>query len=204
MIVFSVGRGVFGCCFSAQCRRARASSVRVEHTPPASQRRCSSCSIRCLILDGRPGKPERYSSTGGPAVASVFVVEEGSAGGFGRVVTLIRGLQRQGNDVRILHGGDFLFPSLESQLWNGEQMVDALNFMDDIAPMHIAPGNHEFDRRTPDAVINAVRQSHFDWLGDNVRLYLPAWMTRRAISNLSRLPAFYARSMEGALERCAT
>ena len=44
-------------------------------------------------------------------------VEEGNAGGFSRVVTIIRGLKKQGNDVRILHGGDFLFPSLESQLW---------------------------------------------------------------------------------------
>ena len=100
----------------------------------------------------------------------IDAVDEGRAGGFGRVVTIIRGLQRQGNDVRILHGGDFLYPSLESQLWNGEHMVDALNFMDDIAPMYVVPGNHEFDRRTPDAAINAVRGSRFEWLGDNWRL----------------------------------
>lgn len=100
----------------------------------------------------------------------IDAVEEGKAGGFGRIVTLIRGLKQQGNDVRILHGGDFLFPSLESQLWGGEQMVDAFNFMDDLAPMYVVPGNHEFDRRTPDALVNAVRQSRFDWLGDNYRL----------------------------------
>ncbi len=100
----------------------------------------------------------------------IDAVEEGRAGGFGRVVTIIRELKRQGNDVRILQGGDFLFPSLESQLWQGEQMVDAFNFMDNIAPMYVVPGNHEFDRRGPEAVINAVRLSEFDWLGDNVRL----------------------------------
>jgi 5'-nucleotidase len=100
----------------------------------------------------------------------IDAVEEGKAGGFGRVVTIIRGLKKQGNNVRILHGGDFLFPSLESQLWGGEQMVEALNFMDDIAPMYVVPGNHEFDRRTPEAIINAMRQSRFDWLGDNLRL----------------------------------
>jgi 5'-nucleotidase len=97
-------------------------------------------------------------------------VEDGNAGGFSRVVTLIRGLQRQGNDVRILHGGDFLYPSLESQLWGGEQMVDALNFMDDLAPMYIVPGNHDFDPRTSDSLVSAVRQSRFDWLGNNWRL----------------------------------
>ncbi len=100
----------------------------------------------------------------------IDAVEEGRAGGFGRVVTIIRQLQQQGNDVRILHGGDFLFPSLESQLWGGQQMVEALNFMDDMAPMYVVPGNHEFDRRTPDAIVNAVRQSRFDWLGNNWRL----------------------------------
>ncbi len=100
----------------------------------------------------------------------IDAVEEGRAGGFGRVVTIVRRLQQQGNDVRILHGGDFLFPSLESQLWQGEQIVDAFNFMDDIAPMYVVPGNHEFDRRSPEAVINAIRLSEFDWLGDNVRL----------------------------------
>jgi len=101
----------------------------------------------------------------------IDAVEEGRAGGFGRVVTIIRQLQQQGNDVRILQGGDFLFPSLESQLWQGEQMVDAFNFMDNLAPMYVVPGNHEFDRRGPEAVINAIRLSEFDWLGDNVRLH---------------------------------
>jgi len=49
-------------------------------------------------------------------------------------------------------------------------MVEALNFMDDIAPLYLVPGNHDFDRRTPEAVINAVRKSRFDWLGNNWRL----------------------------------
>ena len=53
----------------------------------------------------------------------VDAVEEGRRGGFGRVATLVRALKAQGRDVRILHDGDFLYPSLESQLWNGEQMV---------------------------------------------------------------------------------
>ena len=97
----------------------------------------------------------------------VGAVENGNAGGFGRVVTVVRELQQQGREVRILHGGDFLYPSLESQLWNGEQMVDALNYLDDIAPLYLVPGNHESDRRTPEHLINAVRSSRFDWLGDN-------------------------------------
>ncbi len=99
----------------------------------------------------------------------VGAVEDGNAGGFGRVVTLIRELQAEGRDVRILHGGDFLYPSLESQLWQGMQIVDAFNFMDAVAPMYVVAGNHEFDPRTPDHLIDAVKASDFDWLGDNYR-----------------------------------
>jgi 5'-nucleotidase len=99
----------------------------------------------------------------------VGAVEDGQRGGFGRVVTVIRELQDRGRDVRILHGGDFLYPSLESQLWNGLQMVDAMNYMDDLAPMYVTTGNHEFDPRTPEHLIDAVRASRFDWLGDNYR-----------------------------------
>ncbi len=97
----------------------------------------------------------------------IDAVEDGQRGGFGRVVTLIHELQEEGRDVHILHGGDFLYPSLESQLWDGEQMIEALNFMHDLAPMYVVPGNHEFDPRNADALIDAVRQSRFAWLGDN-------------------------------------
>ena len=99
----------------------------------------------------------------------VGAVEDGNAGGFGRIVTLARELQSQGRDVRILFGGDFLFPSLESQLWAGMQMVEAMNFIDAVAPMYVVAGNHEFDPRTADHLIDAVRAAEFDWLGDNYR-----------------------------------
>ena len=99
----------------------------------------------------------------------VGAVEDGNAGGFGRVVTLIQEAKREGREVRILHGGDFLYPSLESQLWDGKQMVDAFNYMDRIADMYVVGGNHEFDRRTPESLIAAVTMSEFDWIGDNYR-----------------------------------
>jgi len=86
----------------------------------------------------------------------VGAVEDGKAGGFSRVVTVVRELQEQGRDVRILHGGDFLYPSLESQLWDGLQIVDAFNFMDAVAPLYAVAGNHEFDRRGPQQLIDAV------------------------------------------------
>jgi len=100
----------------------------------------------------------------------VGAVEDGHRGGFGRVATMVHALQNQGRTVRLLHGGDFLYPSLESQLWNGEQMVEGMNFLNGLAPMYVVPGNHEFDRRTPASTMNAIRQSKFEWLADNIRL----------------------------------
>jgi 5'-nucleotidase len=99
----------------------------------------------------------------------VDAVEEGQRGGFGRVATIVRDLEAQGNDVRILHGGDFLYPSLESQIWNGEQMVEAMNYLDELAPMYVVPGNHETDRRTPEQLILRIHESNFAWLADNMR-----------------------------------
>jgi 2',3'-cyclic-nucleotide 2'-phosphodiesterase (5'-nucleotidase family) len=99
----------------------------------------------------------------------VGAVEDGHAGGLSRVTTVVRELQAEGRDVRVLHGGDFLYPSLESSLWNGMQMVDAMNFIDNIAPLYVVAGNHEFDSRTSNALIDAVRGSKFDWIGDNYR-----------------------------------
>jgi 5'-nucleotidase len=100
----------------------------------------------------------------------VGAVEDGTAGGFSRVVTLARALQAQGRDVRILHGGDFLYPSLESQLWDGLQMVDAMNFLNGVAPLYATAGNHEFDRRGPKQLVAAIQASEFAWLGDNYTL----------------------------------
>ncbi len=96
-------------------------------------------------------------------------VEDGTRGGFGRAITAIRQAQNEGRDVHVLHGGDLLAPSLESQVWFGGQMVNALNFIDAIAPTYFIAGNHEFDIRDRDLAyfINAVRSSEFDWLGDN-------------------------------------
>jgi len=97
----------------------------------------------------------------------VGAVEDNTAGGFSRVITLVRELQAQGRDVRILHGGDFLYPSLESQLWDGLQMVDAMNFMNAVAPLYVTAGNHEFDRSGPEQLVAALNESEFTWLGDN-------------------------------------
>ena len=97
----------------------------------------------------------------------VGAVEDGKAGGFSRVVTLAREAKAEGRDVRFLHGGDFLYPSLESRLWDGLQMIDAFNFMNAIAPLYAVAGNHEFDRGGAAGLAAAVNGSDFVWVGDN-------------------------------------
>ncbi|MCB1843831.1 MAG: bifunctional metallophosphatase/5'-nucleotidase, partial [Halioglobus sp.] len=124
----------------------------------------------CSAPMTRSASPDRLTFLHLNDTYRIDAVEDGHRGGFGRVVTLIRQLQDEGRDVRLLHAGDFLYPSLESQLWDGRQMIEAMNFMQNLAPMYVVPGNHEFDERNPDALINAVRQSTFEWLGDNMRL----------------------------------
>ncbi len=46
-------------------------------------------------------------------------------------------------------------------------MVDALNYLDDLAPMYVVVGNHESDRCTSEHLVNAIPASRFEWLGDN-------------------------------------
>ena len=97
-------------------------------------------------------------------------VEDGTRGGFGRVTTVVREVLAEGRDVRLTHGGDFLYPSLESQLWGGEQMVEAFNFMNGLAPIVAVPGNHEFDPRGAESLVAALRNSEFTWVADNLVL----------------------------------
>src|ERR1041385_1769629 len=73
-------------------------------------------------------------------------VRAGKRGGLARVVALLRQLKTQnpGVPVIVLHAGDFLSPSLESSLFHGSQMIDAMNFINDVAPLYVVPGNHAF------------------------------------------------------------
>lgn len=101
----------------------------------------------------------------------VDAVEDGTVGGVGRVVTLVGQVRSQARaPVFVTHGGDLLAPSLESTYWGGLQMVDALNYLHERAPVFIVPGNHEFDDERSQTFVNAVHASRFNWIGTNLRL----------------------------------
>lgn len=104
-------------------------------------------------------------------VYRIDAVENGTVGGIGRVVTVAERARRAtGAPVRVLHAGDFIAPSLESRYFEGQQMIDALNFVHARAPLIAVPGNHEFDERRPGMLANAINASRFPWLAANVRL----------------------------------
>ena len=103
-------------------------------------------------------------------------VDLGTSGGLARVRSLRNELEREDPDLLLLHAGDFLFPSLLSRRYNGEQMIDILNLLDGnpqaMDPrMFVTFGNHEFDRnKLNDATFleKRVEESQFAWLGSNI------------------------------------
>lgn len=103
-------------------------------------------------------------------------LEDGRVGGLARVRSLRKELERDHPDLLLLHGGDFLFPSFASRMYNGEQMVAVLNTLDgDTAAFDerlIAVfGNHEFEKtKLKDAAIvdKRLAESQFRWLGGNI------------------------------------
>ncbi|HSE19436.1 MAG TPA: 5'-nucleotidase C-terminal domain-containing protein [Pyrinomonadaceae bacterium] len=100
----------------------------------------------------------------------VDAVENGKVGGLGRVATLIKQTQEQTKNVLLVHAGDFIAPSLESKVFHGKQMIDALNYLNRLTPLYVVPGNHEFDDDDSEMVVNAMERSNFEWLGSNVKI----------------------------------
>jgi 2',3'-cyclic-nucleotide 2'-phosphodiesterase (5'-nucleotidase family) len=100
----------------------------------------------------------------------IDAVGDGKLGGLGRVATLVKQTREQGKRVLIVHAGDFIAPSLESKVFRGKQMVDALNYLGRLAPLYVVPGNHEFDETDPAMLVDAIERSTFHWLASNVRL----------------------------------
>ncbi len=106
-------------------------------------------------------------------------LEDGRVGGLARVRSLRKELERDHPDLLVLHGGDFLFPSFASRMFNGEQMVAVLNTLDGVADgatafderMLAVFGNHELEKtKLADAAMvdKRLAESQFRWLGGNI------------------------------------
>lgn len=101
---------------------------------------------------------------------------DGSRGGPARVRTLRRQLEADHPDLLVFHAGDFLYPSLLSRLYHGEQMVDVLNLLDGDAQafdprLFITFGNHELDVSGDEGareLDQRLAQSQFRWITSNL------------------------------------
>lgn len=97
-------------------------------------------------------------------------------GGLARVRALRARIEAEKGPVLLLHAGDFLFPSIQSRMYKGAQMVDVLNQLDGSPSafderMFITFGNHEFDEaKEKDAasLTERINSSQFLWLGSNI------------------------------------
>lgn len=102
-------------------------------------------------------------------------VEEGQVGGLARLRTLRKEMEEKYPDLLLIHGGDFLFPSFASRMYNGEQMISVMNALDGNSAfddrMLVALGNHELEKtKLKDASIldQRIEESQFRWLGSNI------------------------------------
>src|SRR5437899_12563164 len=97
-------------------------------------------------------------------------VDGGTRGGLARVLTLRRQIMSQSPHALYLLAGDTISPSVESNTYQGRQMIDAWNTSGlDYATF----GNHEFDFG-PDVLRARMSESHFKWLAANVINKRPA------------------------------
>lgn len=120
-------------------------------------------------------------------------LENGRVGGFARLRTLRHQLEARGEPLLMLHGGDFLFPSVMSKYLKADAMIQVLNLLDGKASafddnMLVVFGNHEFDDPDPGILLRRIVQSDFGWLSSNTRYQFsdsaPAEAFSRRLANV--------------------
>ncbi len=113
-------------------------------------------------------------------------VDNGARGGIARVSTLRSQIMAESPHTLFLLAGDTISPSIESNTYQGRQMIDAWNTSGlDYATF----GNHEFDFG-PDVLRERVKESKFHWLAANV-------IDRRTGRPFGGTPEYLIREFEG-------
>lgn len=102
-------------------------------------------------------------------------IKRGTEGGLARIIRARKQLEQEGNDVLVLHAGDFLSPSLLGNSYYGAQMIDLMNLMDGgdgfDQRLIVTIGNHEFDYARcadPHNLVARAQGSDFLWLAGNL------------------------------------
>jgi 5'-nucleotidase / UDP-sugar diphosphatase len=113
-----------------------------------------------------PGAPRQNAPLTFLQINDVYSIAPlpNGAGGLARVATLKQALAQSGRTPFMVLAGDFLSSSVESTVFKGEQMIDALNAAGlDLATL----GNHEFDFGT-DVLIQRMAAAKWQWVVSNV------------------------------------
>jgi 5'-nucleotidase len=113
-------------------------------------------------------------------------VDNGARGGLARILTLRKRIAAESPNTLLLLSGDTISPSVESNTYKGQQMIDAWNAIGlDMAVF----GNHEFDFG-PDVLRERIKESRFIWLGANV-------VDKRTGKPFGDTPPYVIREFEG-------
>ena len=113
-------------------------------------------------------------------------VDGGTRGGLARVATLRKQIMAESPHTLFLMAGDTISPSIESNTYKGQQMIEAWNAA---GLDYAAFGNHEFDFG-PDTLRERVRESKFQWLAANV-------VERPSGKLFANTPEFVIREFDG-------
>ncbi|HKQ99285.1 MAG TPA: bifunctional UDP-sugar hydrolase/5'-nucleotidase [Pyrinomonadaceae bacterium] len=97
-------------------------------------------------------------------VYQISAVDKGTRGGLARVATLRKQVMAESPNTLFLLGGDTIAPSVASNIFKGQQMINVWNMIGlDFAVL----GNHEFDFG-PQVLQDRIKESRFTWLATNV------------------------------------
>jgi 5'-nucleotidase len=113
-------------------------------------------------------------------------VDNGARGGLARILTLRKRIAAESPNTLLLLSGDTISPSVESNTYKGQQMIDAWNA---VGLDYSVFGNHEFDFG-PDVLRERIKESRFGWLGANV-------VDKKTGKPFGDTPPFVIREFEG-------
>ena len=156
--------------------------------------------IQYVAPDPPPPEPTRTVHL--LAVNDVYRIEglrAAGQGGLARLRSARLAREKADPNLIVLHAGDFLFPSLLSREFDGQQMVDVMNRLDGDSVgfderMVVTFGNHEFEKPGAQDVSllrNRVLESQFWWVGSDL-----VFLDEVATSDTTTLPGVAAPHLQ--------
>lgn len=144
---------------------SRARSAAPASPPAAPPRPAAPATPLVVPFDEEPSTPRARAPLTILQINDVYsTIPINGIGGLARVATLKKQLSAAGRTPLLVIAGDFLSPSVASSVFQGEQMIAAMN----AAGMDLATfGNHELDFGT-DVLLRRMKESNWQWVVSNV------------------------------------